>query len=133
MDAGPIIAVLDSRDQWHAQAVLAWPGLVRRCVTTEAALVEASHLLARGRGDHAVALEFLLANEVPILAPHMMLHEACFQIMRRWGAAMDYGDAVLVALAGRLGIHHIFTFDRRGFAEYRALHGRHFEIIPALT
>ena len=130
MDAGPIVALLDKRDQWHAQAVQAGPALVGRCVTTEPAIVEATHLMTRGREDPALVLEFVLAGGIPVLAPPRILHEACVHLMRRWGRTMDYGDAALVALAGRLGIHRVFTFDRKGFGQYRATHGRPFEIIP---
>ena len=130
LDAGPIIALLDPRDQWHDRANAAWPTFARRCLTVESAVVEATHMVARGRGDHATVLEFLLSHEVPILAPHLLLHEACVQLIRTH-SAMDYADAALVALAGRLGIHRVFTFDRRGFGKYRATHGRAFEVIPA--
>jgi hypothetical protein len=132
LDAGPIIALLDPRDQWHDQATAAWPALARRCVTIESAVVEATHMVARGRGDQAAVLEFLLSHEIPILAPHLLLHETCVHLIRRYAdSPMDYADASLVALAGRLGIHRVFTFDRRGFREYRAAHGRAFDIIPA--
>jgi predicted nucleic acid-binding protein len=132
LDAGPLVALLDKRDRWHPAAARAWPPLARRCVTLEAVVVEATHMVAKRRADHALVLEFLLAHGIPILAPHLLLHEACLHLMRRYAAApMDYADATLVALAGRLGIHRIFTFDRRGFGEYRPAHGRRFEIIPA--
>jgi len=132
LDAGPIIALLDRRDQWHDRAAAAWPALARRCVTVEAAIVEATHIVAKRRTDHALVLELLISHEIPILAPHLILHETCVHLIRRYtDAPMDYADASLVALAGRLGIHRVFTFDRRGFREYRAAHGRAFDIIPA--
>lgn len=132
LDAGPLIAVLDEHDQWHDRAVAAWPALARRCVTVEAAVVEATHMVAKRRADQAAVLEFLIGYEIPILAPHLLLHEACVHLIRRYAdSPMDYADASLVALAGRLGIHRVFTFDRRGFLAYRATHGRAFDIIPA--
>ncbi len=132
LDAGPIVALLDTRDQWHERAALAWPALGRRCATVESVIVEATHLMAKRNTDRALVLEFLISHEIPILAPHLLLHEACIHLMRTYAdAPMDYADASLVALAGRLGIHRVFTFDRRGFASYRATHGRSFEIIPS--
>jgi len=132
LDAGPIIALLDPRDQWHDRAIAAWPAFARRCITVEAAVVEATHMVARGRGDQAKVLQFLIGHQIPILAPHLLLHEACIPLIRAYAdAPMDYADASLVALAGRLGIHRIFTFDRRGFAAFRPTHGRPFEVIPA--
>jgi predicted nucleic acid-binding protein len=132
LDAGPMIAVLDERDQWHGRAVASWPAMARRCVTVEAAVVEAAHMLAKRRTDQAVVLEFLIGHQIPIMAPHLLLHEACIHLIRTYAdAPMDYADASLVALAGRLRIHRVFTFDRRGFSSYRATHGRPFEVIPA--
>lgn len=132
LDAGPLIGLLDGRDQWHAEAAQAWPALARRCVTMEAVVVEASHMMVKRRADQALVLELLISHGIPILAPHLLLHEACVHLMRRYTSTpMDYADASLVAIAGRIGIHRVFTFDRRGFGEYRAVHGRAFEILPA--
>jgi len=132
LDAGPIVALLDARDQWHDKAVAAWPSLGRRCVTVESAIVEATHLMAKRHTDRARVLEFLISHDIPVLAPHLLIHEACVHLLRQYAdLPMDYSDATLVALAGRLAIHRIFTFDRRGFAHYRPTQGRPFEVIPA--
>ncbi len=132
LDAGPLIAYLDGRDQWHAEAVGAWPRLVGRFVTTEAVVVEATHIIARRRGDHAIVLEYLLRAEVPVLAAHMPLHAACVHLMRRYAdTPMDYADATLVALAERLDLTRVFTTDRKGFGTYRGARGVPLEMIPA--
>ena len=131
LDAAPLIAFFDPHDQWHAAASEAWPRLGRRCLTTEPVVVEATHMVSRGSGDHARVLEFLIASDVPVFALHRPLHEACVHLMRRYAAVpMDYADATLVALADRLGIRRVFTFDRRGFGEYRGARGLPFTIIP---
>ncbi len=131
LDAGPLIALLDDHDQWHPRAREAWPALADRCLTTEAVVVEATHLVARGRGDHARVLEFLIAADVPVFALHRPLHEACVHLMRRFAdAPMDYADATLVALADRLGISRILTFDRRGFTAYQGARGAALSVIP---
>ena len=90
-------------------------------------------MIARRRADPAVVLEFLVGLDIPIVALHRPLHEACIALMRRYaGVPMDYADATLVALAERLGIRQVFTFDRRGFRQYRGATGRApFTIIPA--
>ena len=132
LDAGPIVALLDTRDQWHERAAVAWPALGRRCVTVESVIVEATHIMAKRHTDRALVLEFLISHDIPVLAPHLLIHEACVHLIRQYAdSPMDYADASLVALAGRLGIHRVFTFDRRGFREYRAAHGLAFDIIPA--
>jgi predicted nucleic acid-binding protein len=131
LDAGPLIALLDDRDQWFEPARQAWPALIDRCVTTEPAVVEATHMVARRRQDPALVLEFLIAAGIPVFAPHLLLHEACVHLIRRYGdLPMDYADAVQVALADRLGIRRVFTFDRRGFSRYRGATGLPFEVLP---
>lgn len=44
---------------------------------------------------------------------------------------MDLADASLVQAADRLGLHDIFTLDRRDFSVYRPGKGRSFRILPA--
>lgn len=122
LDTGPIVAVFDPRDQWHAAAVAAWPGLIDRCVTTEAVVVEASHLILRGGGTTWSALEFLLEAGIPIVGLDVASHRRAISLMRRCERVpMDYADATLVVVAEALGVTSAFTFDRRGFAAYARL------------
>ncbi|MFQ6046240.1 MAG: hypothetical protein ACE5PT_07765, partial [Gemmatimonadales bacterium] len=66
-DTGPLVAALDRSDQWHERCTDVWPELIERCLTTEAVLTEASHLVERGGAPAALPLEFLLAAGIPIL------------------------------------------------------------------
>lgn len=125
LDAGPIIALLDPRDQWHAAASRAAPGMLQRCFTTEPVVVEATHFVARSRSDHTSVLMLLTSLDIPILALHRPMHLLCIELMRRYAAVpMDYADATLVAAAEKLQIRQVFTFDQRGFRQYRAGAGR---------
>ena len=45
-------------------------------------------------------------------------------------AEFDFADVSLMALAERLNITQIFTFDRRDFVIYRPVHCTHLELIP---
>jgi predicted nucleic acid-binding protein len=54
-----------------------------------------------------------------------------FQIMRQYrSAAFDFTDAAIMALAERLNITQIYTFDRRDFLIFRPTHCEHFELLP---
>jgi uncharacterized protein len=122
LDTGPIVAAFDPRDQWHASAVAAWPQLVDRCVTTEAVVVEASHMIHRGGGSAWSALEFLLEAGIPIVGLDVASHRRAMSLMRRCERVpMDYADATLVVAAEALGMTSAFTFDRRGFSAYARL------------
>ena len=61
LDTGPLVAVLNRKDAWHERVVRAWPAVVDRCVTTEAVVTEATHLVGSARTR---PLEFVLAAAV---------------------------------------------------------------------
>ena len=131
LDTGPIVAHLDLRDQWHARCAAVWPGVVHRCVTTEAVVTEACHLVLRGGGPAALPLQFLLAAQIPILGLEPAGQRHAGRLMERYaGLPMDYADASLVALADGLGLQRVFTTDRRGFAAYRRSRGKRFVLLP---
>jgi uncharacterized protein len=130
LDTGPLVAVLDARDQWHERCVQAFPDLVHRCVTTEAVVTEACHLALRG-GRAWAPLEFLLAARIPILGVETGGNRRSATFMERYGSLpMDYADATLCAVAEALGISTVFTLDRRGFSTYQPVGGVRFTIVP---
>ena len=131
LDTGPIVAALDRSDQWHDACAGAMADLVPRCVTTEAVITEACHLVGRGRARAALVIEFLLAAEVPVLAldPGALRHAA--RLMDRYAKVpMDFADASLVVLADALGVNTAFSTDRRGFRAYRTGRGTPFRLLP---
>jgi len=131
LDTGPLVAVLDRRDQWHDAAAGIWPTVIRECVVTEAVVTEATHLVGRGGGDAALPLEFLLRAGVTILALPAGAHQRAATLMRRYESVpMDYADATLVAAGEALGINVVFTFDQRGFDTYRLPRGKRFARLP---
>jgi predicted nucleic acid-binding protein len=133
LDTGPLVAVLDARDQWHARCAEAWPALVARCVTVEPVVTEACHLTARGGGPASAPLDFLLLAEIPILSLETRGHRRAVALMRQYATTpMDFADATLVAVAEALNIATVFTTDRRGFSTYRPPRGDAFALIPAL-
>jgi predicted nucleic acid-binding protein len=131
LDTGPLVAALDASDQWHAGCVDAWPSLIHRCVTTEAVVTEACHLVLRGGGSAQLPLDFLLRADIPILGLEGGGHLRAAALMGRYvKLPMDYADASLVALAEALRIGAVFTIDRRGFRAYRRTTGAAFTLLP---
>jgi predicted nucleic acid-binding protein len=123
--------VLDAADQWHARCVTAWHDLADRCLTTEAVLTEASHLVARGGAAAALPLELLLAVGVPIVDLEPAGHEQATWLMNRYrDVPMDYADATLVVVADALKLGAVLTTDRRGFRAYRRASGPAFVVHP---
>jgi predicted nucleic acid-binding protein len=123
--------VLDRRDEWHERVVEVWPVLISQCVTSEAVVTEACHLIGRV-GDAARPLEFLMAASVPVVALSLEGYRRAAVLMRRYGdVPMDFADATLVALSDVLATRSVFTTDRRGFVAYRGASGQAFELLPA--
>lgn len=130
LDTGPIVGVLDGSDQWHRDSVALFHDVSARCLTTEAVLTEATHLLGRADAGH-LPLELLLAADIPIVSLERSGHEHALRLMRRYAdVPMDYADATLVVLADALQIDHAFTFDRKGFRNYRRHARGSFRVLP---
>jgi predicted nucleic acid-binding protein len=102
-----------------------------RCLTTEAVVTEASHLLARGGASAALPVELLLAVGVPIVALETPGHEHAVRLMNRYrDVPMDYADATLVVVADAMKLDVVLTTDRRGFRAYRRADGTIFVVKP---
>lgn len=131
LDTGPLVAVLDARDQWHARCTAVWRAAIARCLTTESVVTEACHLVLRGGGAAHAPLDFLLAAGIPILCLETGGHRRAASLMSQYATLpMDFADASLVALGEALHIATVFTTDRRGFSTYRPPRGERFTLLP---
>jgi len=124
VDAGPLVALVDSGDQHHAKCVDALRGFREPMATVWPPLTEAMYLLGDlpeaqealwemiDRG--ALRLLTLDADDVPRMR----------ELMKKYAnRPVDLADAALLSVAEREGIAKIFTVDRRDFSVYR-LHSR---------
>jgi predicted nucleic acid-binding protein len=131
LDTGPLLAILAVNDQWHTRCLPLWYELAERCLTTEAVVTEATHLVSRGGAAPHIPLNFLVAAGVPIVGIETAGHVHAARLMRRYhDVPMDYADATLVVLGDALGLGSVFTTDRRGFTAYRRATGARFRIVP---
>jgi hypothetical protein len=131
LDTGPLVAVLDRDDPWHDACVERMAACLARCLTSEAVVCEACHLVGRGGGRGELPLEALLAAGIPILGLEPPGHRQAAALMARYrNLPMDYADASLVVLADALDIPTVFTLDRRGFGAYRRLKGSALVLVP---
>ena len=131
LDTGPIVATLDASDQWHRSCAGAVTELIERCVTTEAVVTEACHMVGRGRARASLVLDFLLDADVPILSLDRPAMRHAARLMDRYAAVpMDFADAALVTLADAFQLSAVLTTDRRGFRAYRPSSGKAFRLYP---
>ena len=116
LDAGPLVAVANRRDQHRAWAVRALDRLDAPVLTCEAVLSEAWFLTERGGGDPTGLLDLLAvlgAEVVPAWRPRT---EA---VLRRYAGRVSVADASLLALAEEADGRVVVTTDREDFSVYR--------------
>ena len=111
LDTGPLVAMLNKRDAYHAWSIDQAATLAPPFFTCEAVLAEAHHLLGGiTQGNHRL-IELLETGRVeltPTVARHL---DRIGQLMRRYSSVpMAFADACLVCMAAQKE-STIFTLD----------------------
>ncbi len=121
-DASFFLALANSADRFHAQAVRALEATDEGLVTTWPVLAELSHLLVARLGVTA-QLRFLGGAKLMGLRYVELRGEhwpRLLQLMRKYAdLPMDLADASLVLAAEELGDGRILSTDQRDFGVYR--------------
>lgn len=121
LDAGPLIALLDRRDENHVACVNAISKITHRLVTTWPVLTEAMYFAAHiGRGKAQDGLWEMIGGLTIASIDADEDRVRMRDLMRKYADhPMDLADASLVRVAEREGIRKIFTLDRADFSSYR--------------
>ncbi len=132
LDTGPLVALLNARDDDHGSCAAAFREFRGRLLTTEAILTEAMQLLAPIHGAGGACVDFF-ARKAAVLLPQSAasLLRAKVLLAKYSDVPMDFADATLVVLAEEVNVSKVFTLDRRGFCVYRFRRNRSFSIFPA--
>jgi uncharacterized protein len=119
VDAGPLVAFCDRRDQRHGWTVKAFKAVAGPMVTCEAVLAEALFLV-RHRADMQDALLAMVSRRQLTIPFHLEEEvEAVRELRRRYAdVPMSLADACLVRLAEVCAGRHVCTFDS-DFSIYR--------------
>ena len=124
VDAGPLIALVDSDDQHHNACVAALKDLREPLATVWPPLTEAMYLLSDLPKAQDAIWEMLRRGTLQLLPLGISDSARMQELMHKYAdREMDLADAALVRVAEREGIRRIFTVDREDFGVYR-LHGR---------
>lgn len=124
VDAGPLVALVDRRDQHHAACLAALKRVREPLATIWPAIVEAMYLLSDVPTAQEAVWEMLARGTVQILPLDLADVPRMRDLMRKYAdRPMDMADAALVRVAEREGVRTVFTVDRRDFEVYR-LHDR---------
>ncbi len=132
IDTGPIVALLDARDEWHARCVSAFRGLRMPLATSAAVLTEVFHLLGDDRRAITGAWTLIRSGVLTVLPIDDTDLAALETLMKRYhDRPMDFTDATLVHLAQRESLKTVFTIDHDDFETYRIDGRRRFDIVPS--
>ena len=117
VDAGPIVASVNSQDQWHGWAVRTMSVIDEPVATSEITLAEACHLVKPHRLS---LLRLVAAVETGRLIPISPWADTfrLTELLEKY-PQMDAGDASLVVLSERYPKAKIITTDVRDFTVYR--------------
>jgi predicted nucleic acid-binding protein len=112
LDAGPLVAVLDERDHYHAWVIEQVARLSPPFRTCEAVLAEALYLLRKLPRAQAAILEMAAAGVLALpfqLSGH--LAEVLAHLKRYADVPMSLADACLVRMTELDGDSVVFTLD----------------------
>ena len=117
IDAGPLVAFLNARDQWHRWAVQVMAVLDEPVGTSEVALAEAYHLLKRDPASLLLLVRAVATGRLIPLSPWNAAARLA-ELLEKY-PPMDVGDASLVVLSEIFPRAKIITTDIRDFTIYR--------------
>ena len=134
IDSSVIYALLDRNDRNHHQAAEWYRASTPALATTPLILAEVDHLAGSRAGFHAQAAfrQDVVAGAYEISWWSQATRESVEIADRYADLGVGLADASLVALAGRLGVVDIATFDERNFRAMRPEKGgKAFRLLPA--
>jgi predicted nucleic acid-binding protein len=130
VDTGPIVALLDADDQYHAWVRAQFARLRPPLLSCEAVLTESCFLIARGGGDASDVLQLVDRGVLSIAQLFDAEAASIARLMRRYrNVPMSLADACLVRLIELTSQATLFTLDS-DFEIYRQKGRR---LIPLLA
>jgi hypothetical protein len=133
VDTGPLYAMADRDDDWHAPVVRFLERSRDELVVPVAVLPEVAYLLAAHLGPEAEQklVRSVVNGEMTLEELTLQDLRRALELLNRYAAArIGFVDAAVVATAERLRISRILTTDRRDFSLMRPRHCRAFELLP---
>ena len=119
VDAGPLVALLNSRDKHHAWVVQQLGNIQPPMLTCEAVLAEATYLTRAAPGARAALIDMLGEGFLNIGMALADQHSTILAMIRRYtDVPMSLADACLVRLAELHPQSPVLTLDN-DFAIYR--------------
>jgi uncharacterized protein len=128
-----VYALLNSSERNHDQARKFYSLTEDTILFPTIALPELSYLATRDGGAKAVisVLRAFYASDFTLMELMEADHRRMFEILEKYhDTRIDFVDACIMALAERLPLKRILTFDHRDFGIFRPAHVERFELLP---
>jgi predicted nucleic acid-binding protein len=130
-DTGPILALINRRDQFHQSCTEAVQTVPFPMFTVWPVIVEAYYLIQRYGGPAEVVLHWIQARHLRVMELRQADIQRIRHLTRKYRELpMDLADAALVAACEREKVRRVFTLDRKDFLIYRPSHIERFELLP---
>jgi predicted nucleic acid-binding protein len=119
VDSGPLIALFDADDDYHAQAVDFVRENRARLISTMAAVTEAMYVLDESLPAQRNLLAWIRKGGLALNEPEPTDLDRIIQLLEKYSdLPMDFTDAVVVALCERLDTNYVASVDKH-FEIYR--------------
>lgn len=131
LDSSYLYALSDRSDKYHERARAFARGGTVNYVLPDVVLTEVTYTLRKLIGKHAEIA--FLKTQIRFPVQHIGLEDGDLQrvhaIMSQY-TQFDFVDCCILALAERLNITRICTFDRRDFGLFKPTHCDYLELLP---
>lgn len=129
IDAGPLIALFDKSDNYHAQAIAFLKNFKGTLFTTWPVITEASHLLAFSVNVQIALLEWINRGGLHLIEIESSHINRITELSEKYkDVPMDLADATLIVAAENNNIKEIATIDS-DFYIYRDIRKRYLKNI----
>jgi predicted nucleic acid-binding protein len=131
VDTGPIVALFDRDDRYHALCVETLKEIKEPLVSTWPVITECFYLLNFSWEVQDDLWLFLHRGGIEIYPLGKGDFSQCRGLMKQYrDLPMDLADATLVALAESEGVSKVFTLDHKDFSVYRFRQRKRFVLLP---
>lgn len=132
VDAGPLAALVDADDPYHALCAETLQHIRDPLITVWPAFTEAMYLVRASWPCQLGLLSRVETGTLTLASVDSTDATRIRELMEKYrDLPMDFADAALVRVAERENLTRIFTLDRRHFSIYRPGRRRRFAILPA--
>jgi len=132
-DTGFLLAVMDRHSPQHSDSLRLYDKYPGEILVPSVVFAELTYMLQRAGGTALVvrSIRAIRDSQISLIDLIDVDYERALAILEKYSdTRIDFVDASIMALAERLTVTRILTFDRRDFGLYQPTHAPHFDLLP---